>query len=162
MHSRQNDGILCLLMQTNRSEKGFKMHKYLQIWGWFLPKKFTSQPKGGGRSGNCRGSKNQKCGKYHELPRKVLKKSNRTPPHQGLGVLKGKNFKCQTFHDSRKSIFLVSPPPTPSDGGGGQGRKFQRNYKHEVLKSISGMQFSCVIITLQIFWAKPGKPREGG
>ena len=24
------------------------------------------------------------------------------------------------------------------------------------------MQLSCVIITLQIFWAKPGNPREGG
>ena len=24
------------------------------------------------------------------------------------------------------------------------------------------MQLSCVIITLHIFWAKPGNPREGG
>ena len=24
------------------------------------------------------------------------------------------------------------------------------------------MQLSCAIITLQIFWAKPGNPREGG
>ena len=66
-------------------------------------KKLTSPPKrGGGRSGNFRGSKNQKSGKCHELPRKVIKKSNRTPPHQGLGVLKGKHFKCQTFHEFEK------------------------------------------------------------
>ena len=32
MHRRQNDGILCLSMQTNRSEKGFKMHRSLQIY----------------------------------------------------------------------------------------------------------------------------------
>ena len=29
-------------------------------------------------------------------------KINPTPPHQGLGVLKGKNFKCQTFHELEK------------------------------------------------------------
>ena len=34
--------------------------------------------------------------------------------------------------------------------------------KHQVLKSISGMQLSCAINTLQIFWAKPDNPREGG
>ena len=74
----------------------------------------------------------------------------------------GKNFKCQTFHElSRKSIFFFSPPPpTPSDGGV-RGENFKVN-KHQVLKSIPGMQLSCAIITLQIFWAKPGNPREGG
>ena len=64
----------------------------------------------------------------------------------------------------RKSIFFVSPPPpTPFDGGGGvRGENFKVTIgpKHQVLKSISGMQLSCVIITLQIFWAKPGNPRE--
>ena len=73
----------------------------------------------------------------------------------------GKNFKCQTFHElSRKSIFF-EPPPTPSDGGRVRGENFKVT-KHQVLKSIPGMQFSCAIITLQIFWAKPGNPREGG
>ena len=75
----------------------------------------------------------------------------------------GKNFKCQTFHElSRKSIFLLAPPPTPSEGGGGGGGVRVRGEnvkvtKHQVLKSISGIQLSCAIITLQIFWAKPEK-----
>ena len=63
----------------------------------------------GGRSWNFRGSKNQKSGKCHELPRKVIKQINPTPPNQGLGVLKGKTF--------------LLAPPTPSDGGGGLGAK---------------------------------------
>ena len=67
----------------------------------------------------------------------------------------GKNFKCQTFHElSRKSIFLLAPHPT--GGGGVRGEHFKVT-KHQVLKSISGMQLSCAIITLQIFWAKPEK-----
>ena len=75
----------------------------------------------------------------------------------------GKNFKCQTFHElSRKSIFLLAPPPTPSEGGGGGGGVRVRGEnvkvtKHQVLKSISGIQLSCAISTLQIFWAKPEK-----
>ena len=73
----------------------------------------------------------------------------------------GKNVKCQTFHElSRKSIFLLAPPPTPSEGGGWGGRVRGENVKvtkHQVLKSISGIQLSCAIITLQIFWAKPEK-----
>ena len=48
------------------------------------------------------------------------------------------------------------PPPTPSDGGGVRGENAKVT-KHQVLKSISGMQLSCAIITLQIFWAKPEK-----
>ena len=67
----------------------------------------------------------------------------------------------ETFHElSRKSLFFVSAPP--SDGGGGVRGENVKVTKHQVLKSISGMQLSCVIITLQIFWAKPGNPREGG
>ena len=43
--------------------------------------------------------------------------------------------------------------PTTSDGGGGgRGENFKVT-RHKVLKSISGMQLS---------WAKPGNPREGG
>ena len=60
------------LNAKNRSEKGFKMHNCLQIWGWFLPKKIDL-PTQGGRSGNFRGSKNQKSGKCHELSRKSIK-----------------------------------------------------------------------------------------
>ena len=64
--------------------------------------------------------------------------------------------------------FLLAPappPPHPMGGGGGWGGVRGENVKvtkHQVLKSISGMQLSCAIITLQIFWAKPGNPREGG
>ena len=44
-------------------------------------------------------------------------------------------------------------PPHPPDGGGGfRGENFKVT-KHQVLKSISGMQLS---------WTKPGNPREGG
>ena len=78
----------------------------------------------------------------------------------------GTNFKCQTFHElSRKSIFLLAPPPPHpirrgGVGGGGGVRVRGENVKvtkHQVLKSISGIQLSCAIITLQIFWAKPEK-----
>ena len=70
----------------------------------------------------------------------------------------------ETFHElSRKSIFFVSPrPPPPSDGGGGVRGENVKVTKHQVFKSIPGMQLSCAIITLQILWAKPGNPREGG
>ena len=44
---------------------------------------------------------------------------------------------------------------------GVRGKNFKVT-KHQVLKSIPGMQLSCAIITLQIFWANPGNPREGG
>ena len=55
----------------------------------------------------------------------------------------------------------ASPLPHPTGGGGVRGENVKVT-KHQVLKSISGMQLSCAIITLQIFWAKPGNPREGG
>ena len=58
----------------------------------------------------------------------------------------------ETFHElSRKS-----------DGGGGVRGEHVKVTKRQVLKSISGMQLTCAIITLQIFWAKHGNPREGG
>ena len=60
----------------------------------------------------------------------------------------------------RENLYFVSPPhPIRRGGGGGENFKVT---KHQVLKSIPGMQLSCAIITLQIFWAKPGNPREGG
>ena len=68
----------------------------------------------------------------------------------------------ETFHElSRKSIFFVSPPPPYPMGGGVRGENVKVT-KHQVLKSVSGMQLSCAIIALQLFWAKPGNPREGG
>ena len=71
----------------------------------------------------------------------------------------------ETFHElSRKSIFFVRsrpPPPHPMGGGGVRGENVKIT-KHQGLKSISGMQLSCAIITLQIVWAKPGNPREDG
>ena len=95
------------------------MHKALQIWGWFLPKKLTSPPKGGGgRSGNFRGSKNQKSGKCHELSRKSINLFLPIPPGgggvPGGGVGGSKFQKSGKFHElSRKSIKKNLPPPPP-------------------------------------------------
>ena len=70
------------------------------------------------------GSTFQKWGKFHELPRKSIKKK---------------------FLPRRITFFL-----TPTPWGGGENFKVTR---HQVLKSISGMQLP---------WAKPGSQREGG
>ena len=89
--------------------------------------------------GNFRGSKNQKSGKCHERPRKVIQNVTPTQPH-----------------------------PTPSDGGripGGGGVRVEhfKVTKHQVLKSISIMQVSCANITLHIFGANAGRSySEGG
>ena len=70
------------------------LHKSLQIWGWFLPKKIDLPTQGGGgRSGNFRGSKNQNSGKCHELSRKSIKKNLFTHPTPGGGGVGGQNFK---------------------------------------------------------------------
>ena len=45
-----------------------------KIDNFFYPHPPSNTPTKGGRSGNCRGSKNQKSGKCHELPRKVITK----------------------------------------------------------------------------------------
>ena len=114
------------LNAKNRSEKGFKMHKSLQIWGWFLPKKIDLPTQGGGgRNGNFRGSKNQKSGKCHELSRKSIKFVF-YPSHPGGGVRGGGGSKFQKsgkFHElSRKSIIFFLPiPPRGGSGGGGGG-----------------------------------------
>ena len=67
-------------------------------------------PTKGGRSGNFRGSKNQKSGKCHELPRKVINKL--TPPHptRGWEFYRVKISNVRHFMNSRKSIFLLAPP----------------------------------------------------
>ena len=76
------------------------------------------------------------------------------PPHPGgsRGV-GGQNFKSAgnftNCRENRNNIFF-NPHPTLSDGGGGRGGNFKVT-RHQVLKSISGMQLS---------WAKPGNPRE--
>ena len=55
-------------------------------------KKIDLPTQGGGRSGTFRGSKNQKSGKCHELPRKVIKQINPIPLPPGVGSFKGLTF----------------------------------------------------------------------
>ena len=54
---------------------------------------------------------------------------------------------------AEKITKTCNPHPTPSDGGGGFRGENVKVTKLQGLKSISGMQLS---------WAKPGNPREGG
>ena len=92
------------------------MHKSLQIWGWFLPKKIDLPTQGGGRSGNFRGSKNQKSGKCHELSRKSINLFLPIPPRgvPGGGVVGGQNFKSPVnflnCRENRLKIFFTPPP----------------------------------------------------
>ena len=90
---------------------------------------FTHPTPGGPASWGGWGSTFQKCGKFHELPRKSIKQNS-----------------------AEKITKTCNPHPTPSDGGGVRGENFKVT-KLQGLKSISGMQLS---------WAKPGNPREGG
>ena len=94
------------------------LHKSLQIWGWFLPKKNRPpHPRGGGRSGNFRGSTNQKS-KLREMSWTVQKiytnkKKLHIPPRgvPGRGGWGSTFKKSGKFHElSRKSI-KKSPPP---------------------------------------------------
>ena len=82
-------------------------------------KKLTSPPKGGGRNGNFRGSKNQKSGKCHELSRKSITFVF-THPTRGGGGFRGGGSKFQKsgkFHElSRKSVKKIYPPPPPPQG----------------------------------------------
>ena len=87
----------------------------------------SSVPGGGGVGG----STFQKCGKFHELQRKSINKTN----------------------SAEKITKTCNPHPTPSDGGGGVRGENVKVTKLQGLKRISGMQLS---------WAKPGNPREGG
>ena len=89
-------------------------------------KKLTSPPKGGGRNGNFRGSKNQKSGKCHELSRKSIKFVFTHPTRGGGGFGGGSTFqKSGKFHElSRKSIKKnVYPPPTTTGGRSGNFRE---------------------------------------
>ena len=61
------------------------LHKSLQIWGWFLPKKNRPPHPRGGRSGNFRGSTNQKS-KLREMSwtvQKIYKKKFFYTSHPG-------------------------------------------------------------------------------
>ena len=60
--------------------------------------------------------------------------------------------KIDKKNSAEKITKTCNPHPTPSDGGGVRGENFKVT-KLQGLKSISGMQLS---------WAKPGNPREGG
>ena len=44
------------------------MHKSLQIWGWFLPKKIDLPTQGGGRSGILGGQKIKSPGNVMNCP----------------------------------------------------------------------------------------------
>ena len=88
MNSRQN----VTLNAKNRSDHD-------QIWhecadrsgnGSYL-KKLTPNPKGG-RSGNFRGSKNQKSGKCHELSRNAIQICLTHPTPGDYGGLRGVNI----------------------------------------------------------------------
>ena len=80
---------------------------------------FTHPTPGVQRPGGVGGSKFQKCGKFHELPRKSINKKN----------------------SAEKITKTCNPHPTPSDGGGVRGENFKVT-KLQCLKSISGMQLS--------------------
>ena len=110
------------------------------------------------------GSKFQKSGTFHELPRKSINIFLPTPPPGG-NFRGSKNQKSGKCHERpRKVIKNVTPtPPHPTEGGGGVRVEHFKVTKHQVLKSISRMQVSCANITLQIFGAKPGRTySEGG
>ena len=81
---------------------------------------FTHPTPGGPDSrGGVGGSTFQKCGKFHELPRKSIKKKN----------------------SAEKITKTCNPHPTPSDGGGVRAENFKVT-KLQGLKSISEMQLT--------------------
>ena len=94
------------LNAKNRSEKGFKMHKSLQIWGWFLPKKIDLPTQGGGVEVGILG------GQKIKSPGNVMN----CPENQSI-------------------CFYPSHPGGVPVGGGGWGLKFQKSGKfHELLR----------------------------
>ena len=94
------------------------LHKSLQIWGWFLPKKNRPpHPRGGVEVGILGGQQiqSQNSGKCHELSRKSIKKNLFYTSHpggfRGRGGWGSTFKKSGKFHElSRKSI-KKSPPP---------------------------------------------------
>ena len=96
------------------------LHKSLQIWGWFLPKKNRPpHPRGGVEVGILGGQqiKSQNSGKCHELSRKsIIFFFLHIPPRgvPGRGGWGSTFKKSGKFHElSRKSI-KKSPPPPPT------------------------------------------------
>ena len=120
------------------------MHQSLQIWGWFLPKKNWPPHPRGGRSGNFRGSKNQKSGKCHELSRKSINLFLPIPPGgvPGGGGGWGLKFKKSgKFHElSRKSIKKNFTPP-PTKGGRSGNFRGSKNQKSGKCHELSRIQF---------------------
>ena len=81
---------------------------------------YPPYPGGSSVPGGVGGSKFQKCGIFHELPRKSIKKKN----------------------SAEKITKTCNPhPPHPTVGGGVRGENFKVT-KLQGLKSISGMQLS--------------------
>ena len=85
--------------------------------GSYLKQKIDLPTQGGGRSGNLRGSNNQKSGKCHELSRKSIKFVF-TNPTPGGGFQEGGGGWGSTFQKSgkvhelsRKSIQKITRPP---------------------------------------------------
>ena len=105
------------LNAKNRSEKGFKMHKSLQIRGWFLPKKIDLPTQGGGvEVGILGGQKIKSPGNVMNCPENQY--ICFYPSHPGGGSRGGggglKFKKSGKFHElSRKSIKKNYPPPPP-------------------------------------------------
>ena len=115
--------------------------------------KLTPHPRGV-EVGILGGSTNQKSGKCHELSRKKMLTHPGGPGvgGGGVGVNVSKVREISRTADKIDTKNLTPTPPLPTGGGGVRGENFKVT-KHQVLKSISGMQLS---------WAKPGNPREGG
>ena len=104
------------LNAKNRSEKGFKMHKSLQIWGWFLPKKIDLPTQGGAvEVGILGGQQIKSPGNVMNCPENQYICFYPTHPggFQGRGGGWGSTFqKSGIFHElSRKSIKKNYPPP---------------------------------------------------
>ena len=132
------------------------LHKSLQIWGWFLPKK--NRPKVGILGGQQ--IKSQNSGKCHELSRKSIKKKILHIPPRGVPGRGGwgSTFKKSgKFHElSRKSIKKSPPPPTNRGRSGNfRGSKNQKTGKcHEL--SRKSIKFVFLPIPLR------GVPGGGG
>ena len=108
------------LNAKNRSEKGFKMHKSLQIWEWFLPKKIDlpTQEGGGVEVGILGGQKIKSPGNVMNCPE--INTICFYPSHPG-GFQRGgwgsKFQKFGKFHElSRKSRKKFYPPPLHQRG----------------------------------------------
>ena len=105
------------------------------------------------------GSKNQKSGKCHELSRKsIIFVLTHVPGVLGVKISKVREISRTAEKIDKKNYCrkkkknVTTTPPHPTGMGWGKGENFKVT-KHQLLKSISGMQLS---------WAKPGNPREGG